>query len=124
MHLRSKPRKVITNLIGQQSCLLSNWKKIVTKSISAQPTELQLFTIHDSDRKLADYLVLNYSKKRTRWVSQSFKEYKFYEKGDNQNAMKCQFKTNKILTALKELDHTVTTADGKKIHETKALLIL
>ena len=31
--------------------------------------------------------------------------------------MKCKFKTNKILTALKETDHIVTTADGKVIHK-------
>ena len=31
--------------------------------------------------------------------------------------MKCGFKTNKILTAIKETDHTVTTSDGRTIHK-------
>ena len=57
MHFGWKPRTPITNLIGQPSCLLTNWKKTVTKYISAQPTELHVFTIHDSDGELPDYLV-------------------------------------------------------------------
>ena len=31
--------------------------------------------------------------------------------------MKCGFKTDKILTATKETDHTVTTSDGRTIHK-------
>ena len=31
--------------------------------------------------------------------------------------MKCGFKTDKILTAIKETDHTVTTSEGKIIHK-------
>ena len=31
--------------------------------------------------------------------------------------MKCGFKTNKILTAIKETNHTVTTSDGRTIHK-------
>ena len=31
--------------------------------------------------------------------------------------MKCRFETNKILTAVKETNHTVTTSNGKKIHK-------
>ena len=40
LHLRRKPRTAITNLNGQPECLLSIWKKILTKYFSAQPTEL------------------------------------------------------------------------------------
>ena len=31
--------------------------------------------------------------------------------------MKCGFKTNKILTAVKETDHTITTSEGRVIHK-------
>ena len=31
--------------------------------------------------------------------------------------MKCGFKTNKILTAIKETDHIVTTSEGRIIHK-------
>ena len=31
--------------------------------------------------------------------------------------MKCGFKTDKILTVIKETDHTITTSEGKIIHE-------
>ena len=79
-----------------------------------------MFTIHDSDGELADYLVLNDSKKKNRSVSQSLKEYKFYEKEDKRNAMKCRFKTKKKLTAVKETDHIVTTADVRVIHKKPA----
>ena len=34
--------------------------------------------------------------------------------------MKCGFKTNKILTATKETDHTVTISDGRTIHKKRA----
>ena len=83
----------------------------------AQPTELQVFTIHDSDGEMADYLVLNDNKKRSRSVSPNFKQCQFYENEDEPNDMKCRFKTNKTLTAMRETDHTVTTADGKVLHK-------
>ena len=54
MHLGREPRTTITNLIGQPSCLSSNWKKTLTKYILAQPTELHLFIIKDSEGELAD----------------------------------------------------------------------
>ena len=112
-----KPRTAITNLIGQPPCLLSNWKKTVTKYISAQPSELQVFTIHDSDGEIADYLVLNESKKRPRSVSQYIKQYQFYEKEDKPNAMKCRFKVNKTPTAVRETGHTISTAEKKIVHK-------
>ena len=31
--------------------------------------------------------------------------------------MKCGFKTNKILTAVAETGHTITTSEGRIIHE-------
>ena len=83
LHFGRKPRTAITIMIGQPSSLLSNWTKTVTKYISAQPSELQVFTIHDSDGEMADYLVLNESKKRPRAVSQNFKQYQLYERRIN-----------------------------------------
>ena len=80
MHLGGKPRTAITNLIGQPSCQLFNWKQTLTKYILAQPTELLTFTTNYSDEELADYLVSNDSKKRAHLVSQEFKPFKFYEK--------------------------------------------
>ena len=65
---------------------------------------------------MADYLVLNDNRKRGRPVSRSFKKYQFYEKENKPNSMKSGFKTNKILTAVKETDHTVTS-EGKIIHK-------
>ena len=112
-----KPRTAITNMIGQPQCLLSCWKKTVTRYILAQPTELQVFKIHDSDGEIADYHVPNDNKKRSRSVSPNFEQYQFYENEYKPNAMKCRFKTNKTLTAIKETDHTVTTADGKILHK-------
>ena len=117
LHFRRKLRTATTNMIGQPSCRLSNWKKIVTNFISAQPTELQVITIHDSDGEMADYLVLNENKKRPRSVSQNFKLYQFSKKEYKLNAMKCRFKVNKTLTAVQETGHTITTADGKIIHK-------
>ena len=113
MHFRRKTRTAITNMIGQPQCLLSSWKKTVTNYISAQSTELQVFTIHDSDGEMAAYLVLNDNKKKSRSVSPTFKQYQFYEKEDKPEAMKCRFKTNKTLTAIREMDHAFTTADQK-----------
>ena len=78
MHFGRKPRTAITNLIGQPECLLSNWKKTLTNYVLAQHTELQMFTINDSQGEMADYMVLNYSKKRARLVSREFKQYQFF----------------------------------------------
>ena len=117
MHYGRKPRTAITNLIGRPECLLSNWKKTLTNYVSAQPTELQMFTIIDSEGEMADYLILNDSKKRNRSVSKEFKQYQFFEKENKPNAMKCRFKTNKILTAANETKNTITTSDGKIIHK-------
>ena len=117
MHYGRKPRTAITNLIGRSECLLSNWKKTLTNYVSAQPTELQMFTINDSEGEMADYLILNDSKKRNRSVSKEFKQYQFFKKENKPKAMKCRFKTNKILTAVNETKHTITTSDGKIIHK-------
>ena len=107
----------MTNLIGKPDCLLSNWKKTITNYISAQPTELQVVTIKDSDGEMADYLVLKEARKRGRSVSRAFKNYQFYEKENKPNSMKCGFKTNKILTAVAETDHTVSTFERRVIHK-------
>ena len=66
---------------------------------------------------MANYLVLNDTRKRGRSVSRNFEKYHFYEKENKPNSMKCGFKTNKILTAVKETDHTITTSEGKIIHK-------
>ena len=117
MHFGRKPCTTISNLIGQPECLSSNWKKTLTNYISAHPTELQMFTINDSEGEMADYIVLDNSKKRARSVGPEFKQYQFFEKENKQNAWKCRFKTNKLLTAVKETKHTITTSEGKTIHE-------
>ena len=117
LHHGRKPRTPITNLIGQPTCLLANWKKTLTNYILAQPAELQVFTVHDFDGELADYLVLNESRKRGRSVRDNFESYQFFEKETKPNIMKCRFKTNKILTASNETKHTITTTDGKVIHK-------
>ena len=117
MHLGRKPRTALTNLIGKPECLLSNWKRTLTNYISAQPTELQVFTINDSEGEMVDYLVLNDTRKRGRSVSQDFRKYHFYEKENKPNSMNCGFKTDKILTAIKGTDYTVTTSEVKIIHK-------
>ena len=117
MHFGRKHRTAITNLIGQPECLLSNWKKTLTNYISAQSMELQMFTINDSEGEMADYIVLNDSRKRTRLVSREFEQFQFFEKENKPNALKCRFKTNKPLTAIKETKHTITTSDGRIIHK-------
>ena len=86
MHVGRKPRTPITKLIGQPECLLSNWKKKLTNYISAQPTELQMFTMSDSEGEMADYIVLNDSKKRAKSVSPEFKQYQFFEKENKPKA--------------------------------------
>ena len=113
MHFGRKPRAANTNMIGQPQCFLSNWKKTVTKNILAKRTELLVFTIHDSDREIADYLKADRRQERYRPESSKFKKYQFYEQQDKPISMKCSFKTNKTLTAVGETDDTVTTADGK-----------
>ena len=117
MHFGRETRTAITNLIGRPDCLLSNWKKTLTNYVSAQPTELQMFTINDCEGEMAEYMVLNDSKKRARSVSREFKQYQLFEKENKPNAMKCKYKTNKMLTAVKETKHTVTTSEGKIIHK-------
>ena len=66
---------------------------------------------------MADYMVHKDSKKRARSVSREFKQNQFFEKKNKPNAMKCRFKTNKMVTAGKETKHTVTTSEGKIIHK-------
>ena len=117
MHFGRKLRTALTNLIGTPDCLLSNWKSTITNYISAQPTELQVVTINDSDGEMADYLLLNGAKKRGHSVSRGFKNYQFYEKENKPISMKCGFKTKKCLTAVAETDHTVTTSEGRVIHK-------
>ena len=90
------------------------------KYILAQQTELQVVIINDAEGEMADYLVLIDTRKRSRSVSRKFKKYQFLEKENKPNSMKCSFKTDKILTARKETDHTVTTSDGRTIHKTLA----
>ena len=121
MHLGRKPRTALINIFGKPECLLSNWKKTLTNYILAQPTELQVVTINDAEGEMADYLVLNDTRKRSRSVSRKFKKYQFLVKENRPNSMKCGFKTDKILTATKETDHTVTTSDGRIIHKNSPL---
>ena len=117
LHYGRNPRTPITYLIGQPTCLLSDWQKTLTNYILAQPAELQVFTIRDSDGELTDYLIFNELRKRGRSVSENFKNYQFFEKETKPSAMKCRFKTDKTLTAAKETYHTITTTDRKTIHK-------
>ena len=66
---------------------------------------------------MADYLILNDSRKIARSVSLEFKQYQFFEKENKPNAMKCSFKTNKVLTAIGVSGHTITTSEGKIVHK-------
>ena len=75
MHFGRKPHTALTSVIGKPDCLLSNWKRTITNYISAQPTELQVVIINDSDGEMADYLVLNEARKKGRSVSREFKNY-------------------------------------------------
>ena len=85
LHLGRRPRTAPSNPeVGKTECLLSNWKKTLTNYISAQPTELQVFTIDDSEGAMADYMVLNVNRKRGRPVSWSFEKYQFYERKTSQ----------------------------------------
>ena len=117
LHFGRKTLTSIIKIIGQPECLLSNWMKTITKYILAHPAELHVFTVHESDGELATYLVVKEPKKRGRSVSENFTEYKFFETEIKPDSMKCRFKTNKSLTAVKETKHTVTTSDGKLIHK-------
>ena len=76
-----------------------------------------MFTILDSEGEMADYFVLNDSKKRARSVCQEFKQYQFFEKVNKPNALKSRFKTSKLLTAVKETYHTTSRPEGKTIHK-------
>ena len=117
MHLGRRPRTSLTNLIGKPECLLSNWKRTSTNHISAQPTELQVVTINDSDGEIPDYLVLNDTRKSGRSVSRNFKKYQIFEKENKPTPKNCGFKTNKILTAVKKTDYTVTISEERIIHK-------
>ena len=76
-----------------------------------------MFTINDSEGEMADYMILNDSKKRARSVSREFEQYQFFEIENKPNAMKCRSKANKTLTAVNETKHTITTSDGKVLHK-------
>ena len=76
-----------------------------------------MFTINDSEGEMADYIVINDSKKRARSVSPEFKQYQFFEKENKPNALKRRFKTKKLLMAVKETKQTITTSGGKTIHK-------
>ena len=65
MHLGRKPRTALINIIGKPECLLSNWKNTLNNYILAQPTELQVVTINDAEGEMADYLVLNDTRKKS-----------------------------------------------------------
>ena len=116
LHKGRKPRTTITNASNQNNCLLSNWEKLTNKFVSAQPQELQVYTIKVSDGGLVDYLVMN-AKRRTKSVSEQFAPYQFYERETKPDAMKKRFKTEKSPTAVTETRHTVKTDNGKILHE-------
>ena len=84
MHFGRKSPAPITNLIGQQWLIYPIGKKTKTNYVLAQPAELQVFTTHDSDGEVADYLVFNESKKRGRSVSENFEEYQILRKKPSQ----------------------------------------
>ena len=50
-------------------------------------------------------------------MSPEFKQYQFFEKENNPNALICRFKNIKLLTGVKETKHTITTSEGKTIHK-------
>ena len=76
-----------------------------------------MFTINDLEGELADYIVLNDSKKRSRSVCPEFRQHQFSQKENKPNTLKCRFKTNKLLTAVKETKHTITKSEEKTIHK-------
>ena len=55
--------------------------------------------INDTEGKMANYIVLNDTRKRGRSVSRNFKTNQFYEKENKPNSMKFGYKTNRVLTA-------------------------
>ena len=116
LHKGRNPRTTITNALNQNNCLLSNWRKLINKYVSAQPQELQVYTIKDSDGGLVDYLVMN-EKRRTKSVSEQFVPYQFYEREMKPDAMKNRFKTGKSLVAIDETKHTVKTYNGKTLQK-------
>ena len=83
MHLGRKPRTAFINLIGKPEYLLSYWKRTLTNYISAQPTELLVVIINDSEGEMADYLVLNDTRKRGRSVTGILKSINFMKKRTN-----------------------------------------
>ena len=83
MHFGQKLRTATTNLIGKLDSLLSNWKKTLTNYFSAQPAELQMFTINDSEEEMADFLVVYDSKKRARSVSWNLNSTSFLKRKTN-----------------------------------------
>ena len=117
MHLGRKSCTSIINLIGEPSCLLSYWKKTLTKYILAQRTELPVFTINDSDGEFGGLSGMNDTRKIARSVGQNFKGYKLYENETEPIAIKCRFKTDKVQTASKETVHTITTGEEKVLHK-------
>ena len=78
--------------------------------------ELQVFTINDSDGEMADYMVHNDTRKSGCSVCWNVKKNQFHEKESKSNSMKCEFEFDKILTAIKETDHTITSSEGKIIY--------
>ena len=76
-----------------------------------------MFTINDSEREMADHIVFNDSKIRSRSVSREFEQFQFFERENKPNALKCRFKNKKPLTAMKETKHTITTSEGRVIHK-------
>ena len=117
LHMGRTPRTIITNTLNQENCLLLNWKKVITKYVSAHPKELQVYTIKGNDGGLVDYLVIKDGKRRNKSVSSSFTPYQFYERLNKPNSLKQKFKTDKELTAVSETKHTVMTDTGRRLHK-------
>ena len=80
MHLGRKPRTALTILIDNLNAYYLFGKE---HYVSAQPTELQVFTINDSEGEMMDYLVLNDTRKRGRSVSQVLNNINFTKKKTN-----------------------------------------
>ena len=66
---------------------------------------------------VADYLVLDDTRKRACSVSQDFKTYKFDEKETKPDSIKCRFKTNRHLRAIKGTGNAITAAERMVIHK-------
>ena len=80
MHFGRKRHTPFSNLIGQTTCLVSNWEITISKYVLPQPAELQVFIFHDSNGELADYLVFNESTTRGQSVSKILKNTNFLRK--------------------------------------------